>query len=123
MIKKAIYIFIAVYFLTSAIGVSLQINHCDRQSSSAKMVMSEDCLCDMACGMCEFESQYIHLEADFLLDQSEIRTQYPIVWKSVEQKYFSFISSQKEYIKLPLKHFNPLSGHSKRLALIQFFRC
>jgi hypothetical protein len=123
MIKKAIHIFIAIYFLTTAIGVSLQINHCDEQTFSAKMVMTEDCSCAMACGMCEQETRYFHLQADFIVDQ--IRTNHlPLA------NDYGIIPGKRDFNNESLIGRNTLAvtgfysnENKRRLALFQSFLC
>ena len=122
MIKKALYIIFAVYFLSLAVGVSINEHRCGDELISVSIDALDDCACDMQCGMCELDNRYIHLQADFIIEHSgfEILPQLfhlPAVFHkpeitSLDTDLHTGLINPDLHIKTP-----------ERLARIQSFRC
>ena len=122
MFKKALHITLAFYLLTSIIGYTITIHSCETEMVSVQDCPMDDCNCDGACGMCEIETEYIHLATEFVAEQLQKSIDTEIITFSnslVITINNIFSSKAKTYITTPPK--TPDSG--QKLALLQSFRC
>lgn len=123
MLKKTAYIILAFYLLTTIVGFSVSRHYCGDRLVSTQIDVVDDCDCDMSCGMCEVEVEYVHLASDFVVEHSLVLNQnfdfssFPAIAISL-----SPIHSQETNLAAIGSSPHTLVV-SRRLALIQSFRC
>ena len=123
MLKKTEHIILAFYLLTIIVGFSVNRHYCGDRLVSTQIDMVDDCGCDMSCGMCDVKVEYVHLDVNFVVNHN----------LEINQN-FDFLVLPTIYI--PLKPINlqetnltSIDGSphtlviSRRLAMIQSFRC
>ena len=125
MLKKAAHIILAFYLLTIIVGFSVTRHYCgDRLVSTQIDVVDDcDCGCDMTCGMCEIETDYVHLGANFVVEHNlKLNPVFDFAVLPAIIVDASELLSQ-ENTKIFISESPHTLRVSRRLALIQSFRC
>jgi len=123
MLKKVAHIILAFYLLTTIVGFSVTRHYCGDRLVSTQIDMVDDCGCDMSCGMCEIETDYVHLGTNFVVEHIiKLNPIFDFTVLPVITADASDVLSQENN-----QNFISESPHtltvSRRLALIQSFRC
>ena len=127
MLKKAAHIILAFYLLTTIVGFSVTRHYCGDRLVSTQIDVVDDCDCgcgcDMTCGMCEIETDYVHLGANFVVEQNlKLNPVFDFVVLPAIPVDASELLSQENNQNSTNDSLQILSI-SRRLALIQSFRC
>ena len=131
MLKKIAHIILAIYLLTTIVGFTVTQHYCGDRLVSTQIDAVDECGCDVAsaysnhnaCGMCDIETEYVHLSVNFVVEHSlelnpvldfMILPNAPSIDESndFQLAFHTFINSSP-----------PALSVSRRLALIQSFRC
>ena len=131
MLKKAAHIILAIYLMTTIVGFTVTQHYCGDRLVSTQIDAMDECGCDMnasdlehnACGMCDIETEYVHLSVNFVVEHSlELN---PVLDFMILQNTLSIDESndfQLAFHAYPNSS-PPVLSVSRRLALIQSFRC
>ena len=123
MLKKAAHIILAFYLLTTIVGFSVTRHYCGDRLVSTQIDVVDDNGCDMACGMCEFETDYVHLGANFVVEHNlKLNPVFDFTVLPAIIVDASDLLSQ-ENTKIFISESPHTLRVSRRLALIQSFRC
>ena len=123
MLKKAAHIILAFYLLTTIVGFSVTRHYCGDRLVSTQIDVVDDCGCDMECGMCEVETDYVHLGADFIVEHLiKLNPVFNFAVLPTNSVDASKLHSQ-ENAKLFISESPHSPRVSRRLALMQSFLC
>ena len=104
-------------------GFSVSRHYCGDRLVSTQIDVVDDCGCDMSCGMCEVEVEYVHLAVDFVVEHSLAFNQN-FDFSTLPAIAISLNSSHLQETNLtPIDSSPHTLVVSRRLALIQSFRC
>ena len=109
--------------MTTVIGFTITQHHCGDSMQYTHIDNIDECGCNNSCGMCEIETNYFHLGANFVVEHSaELNITPSISFSSLLEN----IVSTNNFTIIPqsnIKSSPPILEISTRLALIQSFRC
>ncbi len=132
MLKKAAHIILAIYLLTTIVGFTVTQHYCGDRLVSTQIDAMDECGCDMhasdlehnACGMCDIETEYVHLSVNFVVEHSlELN---PVLDFMIFLNAMLFNNESHDFQLAFHAYTNsspPALNVSRRLALIQSFRC
>ncbi len=123
MLKKAAHIILTSYLLVTLIGFTVTKHYCANEMEKAQICTMDECGCDISSGMCELKVEYVHLAADFIVENTnnsiDIQTLDIIVNMILQDNIPNTQQLTTNQIEPP---FN-IDDVGKRLALLQIFRC
>jgi len=123
MLKKTAHIILAFYLLTTIVGFSVSRHYCGDRLVSTQIDVVDNNDCDMSCGMCEVEVEYVHLASDFVMEHNLVLNQNfdfsTLLAIAISRNPFH----SQETILTAIDSSPHTLVVSRRLALIQSFRC
>jgi len=123
MLKKVTHIILTSYLLVTLIGFTVTKHYCANEMEKTQICTMDECGCDMSSGMCELKMEYVHLAADFIIentnDNIDIQTLDINVSMILQDITSSKLQLTTPQIELPIN----IVDVGKRLALLQIFRC
>jgi len=124
MLRKAAHIIITIYILVPLIGFSINTYHCGVKGNSFAIDnMMDDCGCDMACGMCEVNYQYVHIDTKYVAEHNQ-QTEPKTISLCIDTSFEVVFLTQEITTNISLTHGPPYPKElNQRLALTQSFRC